>query len=63
MFTVFWESQGVQLAYFKKRVENMNYAPYCEVLFKIRDAIRRKRPGQLARGVLFHHDNARPHTT
>jgi transposase len=22
----------------------------------------RKRPGKLARGVLFHHDNARPHT-
>jgi histone-lysine N-methyltransferase SETMAR len=25
-------------------------------------AIRRKRPGQLARGILLHHDNARPHT-
>jgi histone-lysine N-methyltransferase SETMAR len=33
-----------------------------EVLFNMRDAIRRKRPGQLARGVLLHHDNARPHT-
>jgi histone-lysine N-methyltransferase SETMAR len=30
---------------------------------KLRDAIHRKRPGQLARGVLLHHDNARPHTT
>jgi histone-lysine N-methyltransferase SETMAR len=29
---------------------------------KLRDAIRRKRPGQLARGVLLHHGNARPHT-
>jgi hypothetical protein len=28
---------------------------------KPQDAIRRKRPGQLARGVL-HYDNARPHT-
>jgi histone-lysine N-methyltransferase SETMAR len=28
----------------------------------LRDAIRRKHPGQLARWVLLHHDNARPHT-
>jgi histone-lysine N-methyltransferase SETMAR len=28
----------------------------------LRNAIRRKHPGQLARGVLLHHDNARPHT-
>jgi hypothetical protein len=28
----------------------------------LRDAIRRKRPGQLARGVLLHHGSARPHT-
>jgi histone-lysine N-methyltransferase SETMAR len=39
----------------------MNSASYCEVLLKFRDAIRRKHPGQLARGVLLHHDNARPH--
>jgi histone-lysine N-methyltransferase SETMAR len=29
---------------------------------KLQDAICRKHPGQLARGVLLHHDNARPHT-
>jgi hypothetical protein len=40
----------------------MNSASYCEVLLKLRDAIRRKRPGKLARGALLHHDNARPHT-
>jgi primosomal protein N'' len=31
---------------------------FCEVLLKLRDAIRRKRPGQL-----LHRDNARPHVT
>jgi histone-lysine N-methyltransferase SETMAR len=30
---------------------------------KLRDVICRKSPGQLARGVLLHHDNARSHTT
>jgi hypothetical protein len=38
----------------------VNSASYCEALLKLRDAIRRKRPGQLARGVLLHHENARP---
>jgi hypothetical protein len=33
--------------------ENVNSESYCEVLLKLRDAIRRKRPGQLARGYCF----------
>jgi histone-lysine N-methyltransferase SETMAR len=62
MLTVFLDSQGVLLAYSQKRGENVNSAPYCEVLLKLPDEVSRKRPGQLARGVLLHHDNARPHT-
>ncbi|UYV73417.1 EPM2AIP1 [Cordylochernes scorpioides] len=34
---------------------------YCEVLTKLRAAIKRKRPGLLSRNVLLVHDNARPH--
>jgi hypothetical protein len=56
MLTVFWDLQGVMLAHFQKR------ASYSEVLLKLPDAIRRKRPGQLASGLLLHRDNARPHT-
>jgi hypothetical protein len=59
MLTVFGDSQGVVLARFQKRGKNVNSASYWEVLLKLRDAIRRKRPGQLARGKLLHHDNAR----
>jgi hypothetical protein len=62
MLTMFWDSVGVLLAHFQKCVENMNSASYCEVLLKLQDAIHKKHPGQLARGVLLHHDNARPHT-
>jgi hypothetical protein len=36
----------------------VNSASYCEVLLKLRDAIRRKHPGQLARGLLLQ-DNAK----
>jgi hypothetical protein len=50
------------LAHSQKCGENVNSASYCEVLLKLRDAIRRKRPGQLARGAVLHHGKARPHT-
>jgi hypothetical protein len=53
MLTVFWDSQGVLLAHFQKRGENMNSASYCEVLLKLRDVIHRKLPDQLARGYCF----------
>jgi histone-lysine N-methyltransferase SETMAR len=62
MLTVFWDSQGVLIAHFQNRGENMNSASYCEVLLTFRDAVHRKRQGKLANGVLLHHDNARPHT-
>jgi hypothetical protein len=64
MVTVFWDSQVVLLAHFQKCGENVNSAlyEYCEVPFKLRDSIRRRPPGQLAIGVLLHHDSARPHT-
>jgi histone-lysine N-methyltransferase SETMAR len=60
--SVLWESQGVLLSHIQTRGENVNSVSYCEVLLKLRDAIRRKRPGQLARGVMLHHGKARPHT-
>jgi hypothetical protein len=63
MLTVLWDSQGVLLAHIQKRGENVNSALHCEVLFKNRDTICRKHPGQLARGVLLNCDNTRPHTT
>jgi hypothetical protein len=62
MLTVFWDCQGVLLAHFQKRGENLNSASDCEVLLKLWDVISRKRPDQLATGVLLRHDNARPHT-
>jgi hypothetical protein len=62
MLTVILDSQGVLLANFQKCGENVNSATYCEVLLKLRDAIRRECADQLARGVLLHHDNARRNT-
>ncbi|GFS03474.1 histone-lysine N-methyltransferase SETMAR [Elysia marginata] len=42
--------------------ETINAERYCQTLDKLRDAIRRKRPGQLTKGVILQHDNATPHT-
>jgi len=37
---------------------------YCQQLERLRQAIERKRPELINReGVVFHHDNARPHTS
>jgi histone-lysine N-methyltransferase SETMAR len=40
----------------------VNSTSQCEVLLKLQAAICRKLPGQLVKGVLLPHDNARPHT-
>jgi hypothetical protein len=49
MLTVFLDSQGVLLAHFQKRAENVNSVSYCEVLLNLRDTIRRKLPDKLVR--------------
>jgi hypothetical protein len=61
LFIPFWDSQGIVLDNFQKRGENVNSASYSEVMLKLWDAFPRKRPGQLARGVLLHQENIRSH--
>ncbi|UYV62191.1 hypothetical protein LAZ67_1008171 [Cordylochernes scorpioides] len=42
----------------------MNSDLYCDILVnKLKPGIRNKRRGKLSKGVLFLHDNARPHTS
>jgi hypothetical protein len=41
---------------------NNNAGAYCDTLKKLRRAIQNKRRGMLSRGVVWLHDNARPHT-
>jgi len=44
--------------------KTINSDVYCEQLQKLSDAIAQKRPELINRkGVVFHHDNARPHTS
>ncbi|GFR66821.1 histone-lysine N-methyltransferase SETMAR [Elysia marginata] len=62
MGTVFWDSRGVLLFETLQPGETINTARYCQTLDKLREAIRRKRPGQLTNRVILQHDNATPHT-
>ncbi|GFO41719.1 histone-lysine N-methyltransferase SETMAR [Plakobranchus ocellatus] len=40
----------------------INAARYCSTLDRLKEAIRRKRPGLLRRGIVLQHDNATPHS-
>ncbi|GFX44194.1 histone-lysine N-methyltransferase SETMAR [Trichonephila clavipes] len=61
MCTVFWDSKGILRIIFLKRGQTINAAVYCETLRKLRPAIQNKRRGFLSKGVVFLHDNVRPH--
>ncbi|GFR70832.1 histone-lysine N-methyltransferase SETMAR [Elysia marginata] len=62
MGIVFWDAKGVILLDILPQVQCINAAQYCRTLDRLRDAIRRKKPGLLRRGVVLQHDNATPHS-
>lgn len=62
MATVFWDHKGVLLIEFLPRGRTITSLVYCETLKKLRRAIQNKRRGLLSSGIVFLHDNARPHT-
>jgi hypothetical protein len=64
MATVFWDVHGVLLVDFTPPGSTINSTAYQETLKRLKEAIRRKRPGLLTKGlgVLLLHDSARPHS-
>ncbi|GFS05417.1 histone-lysine N-methyltransferase SETMAR [Elysia marginata] len=62
MATVFWDAKGVILLDILPKGQFINAAQYCSTFDRLRDAIRRKRPGLLRRSVVLQHDNATPHS-
>ncbi|GBM70174.1 Mariner Mos1 transposase [Araneus ventricosus] len=61
MCTVFWDCRGILLVDWIERGTTINATAYCETL-KSYGAIQNKRRGLLTSGIMFVHDNARPHT-
>ncbi len=64
MVTVFWDHLGVVHHEYMPRGQTITASSYCEVLDRVQDAIRAKRPWLLEGGcrVILQQDNARPHT-
>ena len=61
MALVFYDGQGVIHIEYLNPGETVTASRYVTALNNLRKAIRQKRRGKLARGVLFHHDNAPAH--
>jgi len=62
MATVFFDCDGVVHIDWLPRGHTVTSAFYGALLERVRESLRRKRPGKLAKGVIFMHDNARPHS-
>ncbi|GFN81893.1 histone-lysine N-methyltransferase SETMAR [Plakobranchus ocellatus] len=62
MASVFSDAKGVILLDILPQGQCINAARYCSTLGRLKEAIRRKRPGLLRRGVVLQHDNATPHS-
>jgi len=59
-----WNWKGPVFYELLPKNKTINSDIYCEQLQKLSDAIAQKRPELINRkGVVFHHDNARPHTS
>ena len=64
MLTVFFDSCGVVHHESAPQGQNINKEYYLEVLRRLRDAVRRKRPDLWATGTWqLHHDNAPSHSS
>jgi len=64
VLTVFFDSRGVVHHEYAPQDQNINKEYYLEVLRRLRDAVRRKRPDLWATGTWhLHHDNASAHSS
>lgn len=64
LLCVWWDYKGIIHYELLPSGKTINSDVYCQQLTRLKQAIDRKRP-ELAnrKGVVFHHDNARPHTS
>ena len=61
MASVFWDAKGVVLVDYLEKGQTINGEYYSNLLRQLREAVKKKRPGKLTKGVLFHQDNAPVH--
>ncbi|GFY35330.1 histone-lysine N-methyltransferase SETMAR [Trichonephila clavipes] len=63
LLCLWWDRKGPVYYELLKQGKTINADLYCNPLDKLNAAIKGKRPALASRkGIVFHHDNARPHT-
>lgn len=64
MLSVWWDYKGIVYYELLNNGQTINSELYCQQLTRLNEALKEKRPKLVNRkGVVFHHDNARPHTS
>ncbi|TLM46186.1 hypothetical protein FEC26_18845, partial [Acinetobacter baumannii] len=64
MLCVWWDWKGIIHYELLPPGRTIDSELYCEQLMRLKQEVERKRPELInRRGVVFHHDNARPHTS
>lgn len=64
MLCVWWDWKGIVHYELLSPGQTINSDLYCQQLMRLKQSIQEKRPELINRkGVVFHHDNARPHTS
>lgn len=64
MLSVWWDFKGIVSFELLPDNTTINSEVYCHQLDKLNDSLKQKRPELINRkGVVFHQDNARPHTS
>lgn len=64
LMSIWWDCKGVIFYELLPTNETINSDKYCRQLDQLKVAIQEKRPILANRkGIIFHHDNARPHTS
>ncbi|KAJ0172890.1 hypothetical protein K1T71_011066 [Dendrolimus kikuchii] len=64
MLCVWWDWKGIIHYELLPPGRTIDSELYCEQLMRLKQKVERKRPELInRRGVVFHHDNARPHTS
>ena len=57
MAFIFWDAEGILFIDFLPKDRTINSEYYCDLLEQLREAIDKKRPGKIERGVIFHQCN------
>jgi len=59
--SIFWDQDGILLIDYLPKDQTINAEYYSSLLLQLKDILKDKRRGKVAKGVLFLHDNAPAH--